>query len=132
MLIHCQPIFDENGELEMVVAFSHEERNFKQFVEQIEAEKNHLQTVLNYLDATKESQWFVNSENNAMQKLYQLAFMASHSDGIVSIYGESGTGKEVLARFIHRNSPRASNAFIPVNCAAIPRELVESDGCRYG
>lgn len=131
MLIHCQPIFDENGELEMVVAFSHEERNFKQFVEQIEAEKNHLQTVLNYLDATKESQWFVHSENYEMQKLYQLAFMASHSDSTVSIYGESGTGKEVLARFIHRNSPRASKAFIPVNCAAIPAELVESEFFGY-
>jgi len=56
----------------------------------------------------------------------QLALMAA-TNGRVLIFGESGTGKELIAHAIHAASPRATEAFVEVNCAAIPEELIESE-----
>jgi two-component system nitrogen regulation response regulator NtrX len=56
----------------------------------------------------------------------QLALMAA-TNGRVLIFGESGTGKELIAKAIHAMSPRASEAFVEVNCAAIPEDLIESE-----
>ena len=62
-----------------------------------------------------------------MAAVLRLAEQIAPSDASVLITGESGTGKEVVARFLHRKSRRARHAFISVNCAAIPENLLESE-----
>ena len=62
-----------------------------------------------------------------MTRVVQLAEQIAPSDASVLITGESGTGKEVMAKFLHSKSKRANRAFISVNCAAIPENLLESE-----
>ncbi|HET9515392.1 MAG TPA: sigma-54 dependent transcriptional regulator, partial [Gemmatimonadales bacterium] len=65
--------------------------------------------------------------SGAMNKVRELIAQVAPTDARVLILGESGTGKELVAHAIHHASRRASRPFITVNCAAIPRDLVESE-----
>lgn len=66
-------------------------------------------------------------ESKAMHKVYKSIAKAASTSATVLICGESGTGKELVARAIHYSSPRASSPFVPINCAAIPEQLFESE-----
>ena len=63
----------------------------------------------------------------AMGQVFELVKKAARSEANILVLGESGTGKELIARAIHANSPRAAHAFIPVDCAALPENLLESE-----
>lgn len=63
----------------------------------------------------------------ALREVIALATRVSRTDASVFITGESGTGKEVIAQYIHANSRRASQELVPINCAAIPEALLESE-----
>ncbi|MDY6957043.1 MAG: sigma 54-interacting transcriptional regulator [Pseudomonadota bacterium] len=67
------------------------------------------------------------TRNAAMEELLSRAYRVAGGDASVFIEGESGTGKELLAKAIHRASPRAEGPFIAVNCGAIPENLLESE-----
>lgn len=66
-------------------------------------------------------------EAPAMQEVFRAIGRLSHSNITVLINGESGTGKELVADALHRHSPRALKPFVPLNMAAIPRDLIESE-----
>jgi len=65
--------------------------------------------------------------DDATANVVKLAAQIASSEASILITGESGTGKEMLARYVHKKSPRAKKAFISVNCAAIPENLLESE-----
>jgi DNA-binding NtrC family response regulator len=66
-------------------------------------------------------------DSEKMQKVFETVEKVADTDSTILILGESGTGKELIAKAIHYNSYRREGPFIPVNCAAIPGELLESE-----
>ena len=86
-------------------------------------EEQRQQTVVVDEDDTPE----IIGEAPAMQEVFRAIGRLSHSPITVLINGESGTGKELVAHALHRHSPRAANEFIPLNMAAIPHDLIESE-----
>ena len=66
-------------------------------------------------------------KSRGMQSVFDLITRVAPTHANVLVTGESGTGKELVARAIHQNSPRAEMPFIPINCSAIPGELLESE-----
>ncbi len=66
-------------------------------------------------------------QSAALKKVFRLVDKVAATDSTVMIHGESGTGKELIARAVHNHSPRAERPLIPVNCGAIPEELLEAE-----
>jgi two-component system response regulator HydG len=65
--------------------------------------------------------------SQVMRATLEMAKQAANSSATVLLLGESGTGKELLARYVHAHSPRASRPCVPVNCAALPESILESE-----
>jgi two-component system response regulator HydG len=63
----------------------------------------------------------------AMAQVFELVKKAARSEANILVMGESGTGKELSARAIHANSPRAAQGFVPIDCASLPENLLESE-----
>ncbi len=91
-------------------------------------ESNQLRTEIDYLRrATDEPFTEIIGRRTGLRDAMDLAERVAASDTTVLLRGETGTGKEVIARAIHRLSPRRHKPFVVANCAAIPRELMESE-----
>jgi two-component system response regulator AtoC len=66
-------------------------------------------------------------DSPAMLEVFRVVEQVAGADATVLLRGETGTGKELVARAVHRRSPRRDRPFVPVNCTAVPRELMESE-----
>ncbi len=98
-------------------------RELQEANERLARENLRLQTEMEALGERKSQLVY---RSRAMEELLQLLDRVVKTDSTVLIQGETGTGKELLARYLHGGSLRAAQPFVPVNCGAIPRDLVES------
>jgi transcriptional regulator with GAF, ATPase, and Fis domain len=92
-------------------------------ISQLKRETEYLREEIRYLDNYAE----IVGESKALKTVLRSAAQVAATDSTVLIQGETGTGKELVARYVHRHSPRAEGAFITLNCAALQPNLVESE-----
>lgn len=127
------PVYGQNGKLRFVVNRSMSERYLNNFVQVIQSERENYErrydNILKFVQQQNSVPIIANSP--AMQGVLRMAQDVAKSEASVLLTGEPGVGKEVVARFICQNSARANAPFIPVNCSAIPKELVESEFFGY-
>lgn len=134
LFTHIEPIFDNEGQVVMSAQFSIPKRMLAEFSNYFEQEKSGLQKykdIADYLEAQKEADEIVVCESPATKLAFADARFLASIDSTVLICGETGTGKDVLANFIFHHSRRSGHPFVPVNCSAIPAELVESEFFGY-
>jgi two-component system response regulator GlrR len=88
-----------------------------------------IDEALEHSAPASDDQWrdTIITRSPVMLRLLEQARMVAQSDVSVLINGQSGTGKEILAQAIHNASPRSKNAFIAINCGALPEQLLESE-----
>ncbi|MCB0395912.1 MAG: sigma-54-dependent Fis family transcriptional regulator [Flavobacteriales bacterium] len=95
------------------------------------SEKRHLKEEVKHLRLEVEEKYVADKNiignSPAMQKIHLLIRKAAETGITVSVTGETGTGKELVAKAIHYNSARKKRSFVPVNIAAIPKDLIESE-----
>jgi DNA-binding NtrC family response regulator len=88
-----------------------------------------LRREVTYLRSQRDAAGFENiiGKSKKIQEVFAIIDKVSQNDATILISGESGTGKDLIARAIHSNSPRKQKPFIPINCASIPENLLESE-----
>lgn len=130
IVVTGNPIFDEEGNVVQVLIVMRDVTELLRLQEQLEQSEKITQKYMDELQyfRTKEIQQseLIGSSASIIQ-LKELIIQVAQVDVTVLITGETGVGKEVVAREIHKNSPRKDAPYIKVNCAAIPESLLESE-----
>ncbi|QRG70314.1 sigma-54 interaction domain-containing protein [Brevibacillus choshinensis] len=128
------PMFDDRNEIIAVVNCVRDMREInelKRTVTQTKQVNKEYREQLDYFRGRETKIDGLIAESSEMRHVLSLASKVAPIDSAVMLRGESGVGKEVIAKFIHTRSKRASEAFIKVNCGAIPENLMESEFFGY-
>ena len=134
LFTHAAPIFDEKGNVVLGVHYSIPKHMLEKFSKYITTESSNLQKykdIADYMSSQNQAANSIIAKSPAAALAFSEAKYLAETDSTVLIRGETGTGKDVLANYIYRNSKRADQPFIPVNCSAIPSELMESEFFGY-
>ncbi len=123
LLVRFNPLRDDQGQITRWYVSSTDIEDRKQAEDMLRSENVALREEIDEASMFEE----IVGTSPALKGVLSLISKVAPSDSTVLITGETGTGKELVARAIHRRSDRGSRAFVSVNCAATPRELIASE-----
>ena len=129
----AKPIY-ENGEIKYIIAFSHDEIFMDEMKNELRIEKEkrrEMKDTLLFIQQANNKYRSIITADAQMKNIFDSMRYLAKTDSTIILYGESGVGKDVLANYIHSNSMRAREIFLPVNCSAIPSELMEAEFFGY-
>lgn len=124
------PVFDKQNNLQMCVTYSRTRTDMDVLLDELKKERirsNRFKDAVTYFDKSKKATNDIIYRSDIMEELCRTAQIIAPTDSTVMLYGESGVGKEVVSNYIHNHSLRKDEIFVPINCAAIPKELLESE-----
>ncbi len=130
LLITGSPVLDEKGRVELVVVNLRDVsvlEKLRKELEEIKAVNRSLVAGIADLSTRITNSYGDLIRSASMRRVYETATRAAEFDTTLLITGESGVGKGVLAKHIHKSSPRRDGPFISVSCAALPHQLIESE-----
>lgn len=128
------PVINDTGEIIRVISFSHDLTEIEKLKEDYEAlrtKMKYYQSVIEEMHERDANSEDIVTKSKAIQQIWGLVQRVAKSDANVVFYGESGVGKNVFARGLHHKSERKNEAFMEVNCGAIPESLFESEMFGY-
>lgn len=131
VLAFSRPYFDEAGALRYVMTYSWDEQELYALLEKFNGERDNVRKVIRFIQNIDSVTGSFIAESRVMQDLLEYSEHIAAVDSNVIIYGESGSGKELFAKYIHAKSSRADQVFIPINCAAMPPSLLETEMFGY-
>jgi PAS domain S-box len=133
-MVTSKPLMDEFDDIVMVITNVRDKELVDNYIEALKKERTTVdlyKTAVKYLSEMDLKNKEIVAESQQMRQIIRTSNIIAKTDSTIMLIGETGTGKEVMARHIHRNSLRSKEPFIPVNCAAIPHELLESEFFGY-
>jgi PAS domain S-box-containing protein len=133
VVINTSPIFNEKNELIGAISVERDITQLVRLNDNLETASEELHELRRQVSETREASPFkkLEGKSQVLHHTIRIAKKAAMTDATTLILGESGTGKEICARAIHEASTRSKEAFIPVNCGAIPEALFESEFFGY-
>jgi len=130
LLTTATPIWDEEGNLELVVENSRDITETQGIKYELDKSMQLLKRYKHEVEILRKKELYHPDficQSKKMTDLLELAQRIAAVESTVLLLGESGTGKGIIAKYIHKNSQRKDGPFIPINCASIPSELMESE-----